>query len=114
MTNSYKNAYKEVYTILNYLDEEDYERIPPEVVEAIKSNMNEEYQYEINEDVDIFKQQRLLETKATLYNVLNKMITRNLNNLHKKINYFFQKFIDKFNTIIDNYNIIERIEKIRI
>ena len=69
MTNSYKNAYKEVYTILNYLDEEDYERIPQEVVEAIESNMNEEYEYEMNEDVDIFKQHMLLETKATLYNI---------------------------------------------
>lgn len=69
MTNSYRNAYKEVYTILNYLDEEDYERIPLEVVEAIKSNMNEEYEYEMNEDVDIFKQHMLPETKATLYNI---------------------------------------------
>lgn len=69
MTNSYRNAYKEVYTILNYLDEEDYEKIPPEVVETIKANMNQEYEYEMNEDVDIFKQKMLPETKATLYNI---------------------------------------------
>lgn len=66
---NYKNAYKEVYTILNYLDEDDYDKIPPEIINAIKSNMNEEYEYEMNEEIDIFEQQMLPETKATLYNI---------------------------------------------
>jgi hypothetical protein len=69
ITIEYKNAYKEVYTILNYLTEEDYEKIPPKVIEAIKSNMNKEYKYEMNKEVDIFKQPMLPETKATLYNI---------------------------------------------
>ncbi len=51
---TYKNAYKEVYTILNYLNEEDYNKIPPELINAIKLNMNEEYEYEMNEDIDIY------------------------------------------------------------
>ena len=66
---TYKNAYKEVYTILNYLNEEDYNKIPPELINAIKLNMNEEYEYEMNEDIDISKQPMLLETKTTLYNI---------------------------------------------
>lgn len=66
---NYKNAYKEVYTILNCLEEDDYDKIPPEIINAIKSNMNNEYEYYINEDIDIFKQQMLPETKATLYNI---------------------------------------------
>lgn len=66
---NYKNAYKEVYTILNYLDEDDYDKIPPEIINAIKLNMNEEYEYEMNEEIDIFEQQMLPETKATLYNI---------------------------------------------
>ena len=40
-----KNAYAEVYTILQELNEEEYNKIPPEVVKAIKLNRNEEYEY---------------------------------------------------------------------
>jgi hypothetical protein len=66
---NYRNAYKEVYTILKNLKEEDYAKIPPELIKTIESNMNEEYEYEMNEEVDIFKQPMLPETKATLYNI---------------------------------------------
>ena len=41
--NNRKNAYTEVYTILQDLDEDEYDKIPPEVIEAIKANMNKEY-----------------------------------------------------------------------
>ena len=44
----YRNAYKEVYIILSYLDEDDYNKIPLEVIDAIENNMNEEYEYYMN------------------------------------------------------------------
>ena len=69
VTNNYKNAYKEVYIILSYLEDDDYNKIPEEVINAIKANMNEEYEYEMNEEVDIYKQEMLPETKATLFNI---------------------------------------------
>ena len=40
-----RNAYKEVYTILQDLNEEEYNKIPSEVVDAIKENMNQEYEF---------------------------------------------------------------------
>lgn len=65
----YRDAYKEVYVILNYLEETAYKKIPIKIINAIKENMNEDYEYEMNEEIDIFKQPMLLETKATLFNI---------------------------------------------
>ena len=36
----YKNAYTEVYEILEQLDEEEYNKIPSEVIKAIEENRN--------------------------------------------------------------------------
>lgn len=68
ITPNYKNAFTEVYTILNYIDEDDYEKIPSDVIEVIEENRNQDYEYEMNEDVDIFNQPMLPETKAILFN----------------------------------------------
>ena len=57
--NNRKNAYKEVYTILQELNEEEYNKIPPEIIEAISANMNEELK----------DHQMLPETKAILFNL---------------------------------------------
>ena len=51
--NNRKNAYTEVYTILQELNEEEYNKIPPEVVEAIKVNRNEEYEYELDDELEL-------------------------------------------------------------
>ena len=69
ITEKYKNAYKEVDTILNCLPEEEYNKIPREIIEAIQSNMNDDYEYFIDEDLDLSEQDMLPETKATLYNL---------------------------------------------
>lgn len=68
ISQAYKNAFTEVYTILEYIDIEDYEKIPREVIDVIEENRNLDYVYEMNEEVDIFKQEMLPETKAILFN----------------------------------------------
>lgn len=67
--NNRKNAYKEVYTILQELNEEEYNKIPPEIIEAIRTNMNEEYEYELDEELELKEHQMLPETKAILFNL---------------------------------------------
>ena len=47
---NYKNAFKEVYVILDSLVEEDYKKIPPELIETIYRNMNQDYKYELDEE----------------------------------------------------------------
>lgn len=64
-----KNAYTEVYTILQELNEEEYNKIPLEVIEAIKLNINEEYEYELDDELELKEQPMLPETKAILFNL---------------------------------------------
>ena len=64
-----KNAYQETYTILQELNEEEYSKIPPEVIQALKENRNEEYNYEVDEDQELKYQPMLPETKAILFNI---------------------------------------------
>ena len=64
-----KNAYKEVYTILQELNEEEFSKIPPEIIETIKNNMNEEHVYELDEELELKEQPMLPETKAILFNL---------------------------------------------
>ena len=64
-----KNAYTEVYTILQDLNEEEYNKIPPEVIESIVANRNKEYYYELDDDLELKNQPMLPETKAILFNL---------------------------------------------
>ena len=67
--NNRKNAYTEVYTILQELNEEEYNKIPPEVIKTIEANRNEEYEYELDDELDLKDQPMLPETKAILFNL---------------------------------------------
>ncbi len=67
--NNRKNAYTEVYTILEDLDEEEYNKIPPEIIETIRVNRNVEYNYELNENLELKEHQLLPETKLILFNL---------------------------------------------
>lgn len=64
-----ENAYTEVYTILQELNEEEYSKIPPEVLETIEENMNKEYEFILDDEMELKEQQMLPETKAILFNL---------------------------------------------
>ncbi len=65
----YANAYTEVYEILSCLNEEEYSKIPEELIEVFEENRNLDYDYEVNEEQDLIKQPMLRETKAILLNI---------------------------------------------
>ena len=67
--NNYNNACTEVYAILNDLDEEDYNKIPPEVITAIKDNRNLDYIFELDYDINLKDNILLKETRAILFNI---------------------------------------------
>lgn len=67
--NNRKNAYTEVYTILQELNEEEYNKIPLEVIKTIEVNRNEDYEYELDDEVELKDQPMLPETKAILFNL---------------------------------------------
>lgn len=75
MKTKYKDALAEVYVILEYLDEEDYEKIPEELLKVIEKNRNKDYKYEMNYDFDLEKQPMLVETKAILFKIFRDYLS---------------------------------------
>ena len=107
-----KNAYKEVYMILQDLNEEEYSKIPSEIIKVLKENMNEEYEFEFDEELELKEQQMLPETKAILFNIFrdylatpeqkNKIIKmqneeRQKNEVKKQQMYNTDMFVNKKN-----------------
>ncbi len=67
--NKYANELKEVYVILNTLNEEDYNKIPKITMQAIEENMNKDYEYEIDEEIELKDNPMLEGTKEFLFNI---------------------------------------------
>ena len=67
--NNRRNAYTEVYTILQDLDEEEFNKSPPEVIKAIEENRNLEYDFELDDDLELKEQTLLPQTKAIIFNL---------------------------------------------
>ena len=66
-TNS--NALTEVYFVLSNLNKDEYNKIPIKIIKAIKENMNIDYRFNIDEEINIMKQTFLQETRAILFNL---------------------------------------------
>lgn len=58
-------VYKEVFEIIKHLSEEDFNKIPKEVVRTLHSNMDKDYEFYINFE-DFQNQETLKETKLLL------------------------------------------------
>lgn len=71
----YRNSFSEVYIILQYLNKEELNKIPQEVLEVIEENKNEDYCYNINEDLVLNEQEMLPETKALLFNLFRDYLS---------------------------------------
>ncbi len=66
MTNTYTRAYTEVIEILSHFSREEYSKIPIEKIEFYKNNMDKEYDYKINPNVDLSEQNISKEANAIL------------------------------------------------
>ena len=75
MMTKYKNAYTEVYEIIKQLDEEEHNKIPSEVIKAIEENRNTEYEFDLDEDIELKEQELLPETKAILFNLFRDYLS---------------------------------------
>ena len=74
--NNYNDACMEVSTILSFLNIEEYNKIPKDVIEVIERNKNTEYIFEIDEDIELREQNLLKETKAILFNLFRDYFKR--------------------------------------
>lgn len=53
---SYAKAYKEVIEIIKYLPKEEYNRIPEDKIKFFEENMDINYDFTINPEIDLSKQ----------------------------------------------------------
>ena len=75
---NYPNAYKEVYVILNNMEENEIKDIPIAVIDKIKEKMNDNYKFELDLNKELKQQVLLKETKVILsYLFLNYLATSN-------------------------------------
>ena len=65
----YTDAFTQVYVILNELDDNVYDKIPPEVVDAIRKNRNKEYKFEVDRSIDLKDNDLLPEARALLFKI---------------------------------------------
>ena len=66
MTNTYSKAYTEVLEILGQFSIEEYSKIPKEKIDFYKNNMDKDYIYKINPEIDLSQQYISKEANAIL------------------------------------------------
>ena len=69
INNTYAKAYTEVLEIIKYFPKEEYSKIPIEKIEFYKNNMDKNYNFTINPEIDFDKQNISAETKAIIVNL---------------------------------------------
>lgn len=70
MVNStYAKAYTEVLEIIKYFSEEEYAKIPKEKIEFYKNNMDRNYNFTINPEIDLSEQNISREANAIIVNL---------------------------------------------
>ncbi|MBQ6992463.1 MAG: hypothetical protein IJN50_06130 [Clostridia bacterium] len=90
---NYANAYKEVLIILDNLIKEDYDKIPKEYIEFLKSNCNNEYEF-YYDNSKTFEEQELLDyTKYILFGLFEKFGATELQK--EKIKNFKKNYYNK-------------------
>lgn len=79
MVNStYAKAYTEVLEIIKFFSKEDYNKIPNEKIEFYKKNMDTNYKFTINPEIDLAKQNVSTEANAIIVNLFrNYFATEN-------------------------------------
>lgn len=89
----YANAYKEVLSVINNLIKEDYEKIPKEYIEFLKTNANQDYEFEYDTSKTFAEQELLDDTKYILFGLFEKFDATD--EQKAKINSFKMNYINK-------------------
>jgi len=66
VNNIYAKAYTEVLEIIKYFPKEEYDKIPKEKIEFYKNNMDTNYKFSINPEIDLAEQNVSKETGAII------------------------------------------------
>lgn len=71
MTSMYRKAYTEVIEIIKYFPNEEYAKIPLEKINYYKENMDKNYNFQINPNIELEKQNISKEASAILVTLFN-------------------------------------------
>lgn len=66
MNKNYKMACAEVSQIIKLLDEDDYNKLPKNLIKLIEKEKDKNYKVNITSDIPIYEQNLLEETKSIL------------------------------------------------
>lgn len=66
MTDTYKRAYTEVLEIIKYLPNEEYSKIPESKIRFYEENMDKNYNFKINPEIDLSNQNISKEANSIL------------------------------------------------
>ena len=69
VSEKYRNAFSEVSIILEHLRKEDYNKISKETIDAIEKNKNNDYEFVLQDNVELKDQNLMPETRAILFNL---------------------------------------------
>lgn len=122
---SYNNAFTEVYTILEDLNKEEYNKIPSEIIVALDENRNKQYLFKLNNELELKDHTLLPETKAILFNLFRDYLAtpeqkekiirmqneeRRKNELSKQQNYAIDVFSNRKNDVVDTKDEVQHME----
>ena len=65
----YAKAYKEVLEIIKYFSKEEYDKIPKEKIKFYEKNMDKDYNFSIDPEIDLSKQNISPEANAIIINL---------------------------------------------
>ena len=118
MITAYKRAYTEVIEIIKYFPNEEYAKIPLEKINYYKENMDKDYNFQINPNIELEKQNisKANAILVTLFNdyfatdrqkeILNNLLKQNQQKLEKQkqekynpSNLFMQSKTQQQNTV---------------
>lgn len=72
--NNYRKALVEVEAVINSLNEDEYKKIPQNLINQINENKDNNYIYEYNKELSLDDWIFMPETKALLYNILKRYL----------------------------------------
>ena len=124
MNNSYAKAYTEVLEILSHFSAEEYSKIPQEKINFYKSNMEKNYEYSIDPNIDLSKQYISKEANAILISIFrdyfaNDSQRQTLNNLLNQNQKEYENIIkEKYNPnnifVNNNRNVTENRKRLAL
>ena len=69
INSTYSKAYTEVLEIIKYFPKEEYDKVPKEKIEFYQNNMDIDYDFYINPEIDLSEQNISLEANAIIINL---------------------------------------------